>query len=142
MAKKELVYNVYMEDCNERKIVPFNIFNSYCFYDGLLRIKKEKIEDFDLFSKNVRSALMYAFWSKSEYEIVLTSWPPYRESGELDKLVKDREDFICKNGFFYRGSVGLSVGEKVDIYDQVVLNWDIFIQYLWENRNLIKKRKI
>lgn len=141
MKKEELVYNVYFEDFNERKIVIYNIFSHYRFYDSLLKIKKENADDFDAFAADVKASLLYYFWSKSEYEIILTSWPPYVEAEELDRLVSERDDFVKKNGFFYRNHVNLSVEEKIDIYDQVLLNWDIFIKYLWDNKDLIKKRR-
>jgi hypothetical protein len=31
--------------------------------------------------------------------------------------------------------------EKIDVYDQVRLNWDVFIDWLWENRKELKKKK-
>ena len=139
--KKELIYNVYFEDFNDRKIVIYNIFNHYRFYDSLVKIKKESGDNFDSFSADVKASLLYHFWSKSEYEIILTSWPPYVEANELDRLVYERDNFVNKNGFFYRNNVNLTVEEKIDIYDQVLLNWDIFIKYLWDNKGLIKKRR-
>ena len=136
-----LVYNVYLEDCNSREIIVYNIFNHSRFYEDLIKIKKTNGETFESFSQAVKSLLLYYFWSRSEYEIVLTSWPPYIESKELDRITAEKEDFKKNNGFFYRSSVNLSVEEKISIYDQVLLNWDIFIKYLWDNRELIKKRR-
>ena len=43
---------------------------------------------------------------------------------------------------FYRNIIKLEVAEKVDIYDQVLLNWDIFIEYLWNHRDLIRAKKV
>ena len=31
------------------------------------------------------------------------------------------------------------VERKVDIFEQVFLNWDVFYEYLWEHRNDIRK---
>ena len=58
----------------------------------------------------VRNSLRYYYWSKCEWEIVLSDWPP----SETFKK------------------------EKVDVYSQVVLNWDIFSEYIWENRKQLK----
>ena len=137
----KLVYNVYMEDFNNKEIVIYNIFDHYTFLKSLCDSKKEAGDNFLVFEEYVKSDLMYCFWSKSEYEIVLTSWPPYVEEDEINRLVAEKEEHIRKYGNFYRETVRLMVGEKVDIYDQVMLNWDIFIKYLWDNRNLIKKVK-
>ena len=112
-VNRELTYNVYEEDFNRKEIVVRNIFTHQSFYDSLVKIKKECKDDFAAFSDRVQKSLMYYYWSKCEYEIILSGWPP-------------KDDFKQ---------------EKVDIYSQVMLNWDIFIQYLWGNKNLIKTRK-
>ena len=137
----KLVYNVYMENFNNRSIEVLNIFEHGGFYQSLIRIKKEAGDNFQVFADNVKTELMYHFWSKSEYEVVITSWPPYVDGQEIDRLVAERQERIDKWGNFYRTSVCPTVGEKIDIYDQVMMNWDIFIKYLWDNKSLIKKVK-
>lgn len=141
-TNNKLVYNVYFEEFNDKKIVLYNIFDHGRFYDSLIKTKRKYKEDFDSFANEVKSNLMYCFWSKSEYEIILTSWPPYVESEEIDRLYNSKKEHIDKYGYFYRNYVNLMVAEKVDIYDQIIMNWDIFIKYLWDNRNLIKKKKV
>ena len=136
----ELVYNVYFEDFNNRSIVVRNVFDHQSFLKMLYNVKKNCGDNFTLFSEKVKCALQYCFWSKSEYEVVITSWPPYVESEEIDRLSKEKEERLkSNNDSFRRSTVRLTIGEKVDIYDQVMLNWDLFIRYVWENRKLIKK---
>ena len=113
MMKNKLVYNVYQEDINNRSIVVRNIFDNSSFLNMIWEAKKAFGEDFSAFSEKVKNALMYFYWSKCEYEIILSGWPP-------------KDDFKKK---------------KIDVYEQVMLNWDLFIKYLWENKNLIKKVK-
>ena len=50
---------------------------------------------------------MYYFWSKCEYEVIVSSWPP-REGSE----------------------------EKIDIYDQLKANWDIFKELVFKELKL------
>ena len=57
----------------------------------------------DYFLNEVRSELMYYFWSKCEWEIVITDWP----SGKAEY--------------------------KTDVFYQVKLNWDAFCGYLMGN---------
>lgn len=188
---KKLVWNVFIEDINQRKIIPYNIFDHGSFYNGLCRLNKnlnkevelyrnflesevelrkrlqtlsktvklevqadplpvleKKLKDFDklsddqkaekVFKERVRKDLSYYFWSKSEWEVIVTSWPPYVDSEEIDRLVKEREEHISKWGKFYQTHCNVTLGEKVDVYTQVMLNWDQFISYLWNNRKLIK----
>ena len=58
------------------------------------------------FEEKVRRSLMYYYWSKCEWEIVLSHWPS-------SARFNDR---------------------KIDVYDQVMLNWGVFMDYLWNNR--------
>ena len=132
-SNNELTWNVYMEDFNKNNIKVFNIFNSFSFMNGVINANKKCKNDFEFF-KEVRSCLMYSFWSKSEYEIIITSWPPYIEKEEFERLAK--EDFK------YRTWVNLSIGEIVDIYNQVMINWEAFKLYLMTNRKLIPKKII
>ena len=53
---------------------------------------------------------MYYFWSKCEYEILITTW-------------FERKDFK---------------DEKIDVYDQLQLNWNAFIDYIWKNKKYIE----
>ena len=69
MATKELAYNVYMEEFNDKEIRIVDIFKFRSFYNRLVEIKKKNGDDFDTFSKEVRSTVQYYFWSKSEFEI-------------------------------------------------------------------------
>ena len=110
-----LTWNAYYEDFNGRRISTFNIFEHTAFFDGCVKAAKKCTTKED-FSEMVRREMMYYFWSKCEWEIILTSWPPTRPE------VNFRD-------------------EKIDVYDQVRLNWDVFIDWLWENRKELKKKK-
>ena len=48
---------------------------------------------------------MYYFWARCEYEVVISGWPPAH--GDVDR--------------------------KVDIYEQLMLNWYAFVDYVWEH---------
>ena len=108
-----LEWNVYVEDVNAQKIVVYNIFRHTFFVRDCKKALKEHKEDKDSFLEEVRKELMYYFWSKCEWEIILSDFPP---SGRFKE-------------------------EKVDVYDQVRLNWKVFSEYLWNNRELLDKIK-
>ena len=129
----ELTWNAYIEDRNSNTIKVFNIFNSFRFISDVIKANNKYKNDFE-FLQEVRSSLMYAFWSKSEYEVIITSWPPYIEKEEFERLTK--EDIK------YRTWLNLSMGEKIDIYNQVMINWEAFKLYLLTNRKLIPKKII
>ena len=109
---QDMEWYVYVEDFNRNQIRKHNVFNHYYFMDDIKKIYKKHKNDFDTFSKEVKSSLMYYYWSKAEWEIIISSWP-------------ERKDFK---------------EEKIDVYDQVMLNWDSFIKYVWEQAHARKKR--
>ena len=113
---QKMVWNVYYEDFNGKEIKPFNIFDHYSFNEDVKKIYKKHKDDFDTFSKEVESSLMYYFWSKAEWEIILGPWiGATHHKEEMEK--------------------------KIDVYDQVKLNWDIFIKYVWDQAHARKTKK-
>lgn len=105
-----LKWNVYVEKFNRREIAEYNIFNHGYFLEDCRQAAKKHRDNKDDFEEAVRRSLMYYFWSKCEWEIILSDWPP---SGKFDD-------------------------KKVSVYDQVMLNWEIFINYLWENKGALR----
>ncbi len=100
---KELKWNVYVDSINRRRIEIYNIFDHASFKKGCDKAWIECKNNFEKFEKDVYAELMYYFWSKCEWEIILSDFP---ESKKFKK-------------------------EKVDVFSQVRLNWDIFIDYVW-----------
>ena len=138
----KLVWNVFNEDNGE--IVPINIFeyNWRFLKEGLLVAKKKYKDNFEEFAEHIRSWLQHEYWSRSEYETVITTWPPYVNGEEVDRLTQEKAARIEKYGNFIRESVDLEFGFKIDIYTQVMLNWDRFIDYVWNNKHLITPKKL
>lgn len=140
---KKLEWYVFEEDSNQREIIPLNVFEgSSTFIEYLLKVKKKYKDDYIKFAEGVRRALQYSYWSKCEWETIITSWPPFVDGEEIDRLSKEREERIKESGHFYRTDVGLEVSHKIDIYTQVMMNWDRFIDYVWNNKRLITKKKL
>lgn len=80
--------------------------------------------------------MMYHYWSRSEWEVILTSWPTHMRLDELSKLNNEAEVHQKNYGREpYSLVVNLSTKEKIDVYDQITMNWNIFIDYLWRNLN-------
>ena len=60
----------------------------------------------------MRGSLFYYFRSKCEWEVIVGAW-----------VASDRVP-----------------GRKVDVYEQVMLNWDVFIRYVWHQAHARKAR--
>ena len=110
---KKLVWNVFREDFSSGDIIQWNIFRHGRFYEDLQKTFKRlrKEPEREEVAEIVRRDLMYYFWSKCEYEIIISGFPG-REGKE----------------------------EKIDVYTQVMMNWDIFFQYLWENQIILRRK--
>ena len=111
--KEELIWLVFCEDINARKIGTYNVFRHSGFRDDCRKSAKKCGDDREAFAAEVMRWLKYNFWSKCEWEIVLSSWPNDERTPK----------------------------EKIDVYDQVSLNFGAFIDYLWERRGLLKKER-
>lgn len=96
-----LEWNVYYYDMNSNQLKTFNIFNHRGFKNDIEEIFK-KYYSMEEFKKAVKSELMYYFWSKAEWELIISDW-----------------------------FGGKQVEKKIDVYGQVMLNWDRFIEWLY-----------
>ena len=161
-----LEYFVYNENINGRKIEKYNVFNHTHFVSDLanmfktlekykkiyitdniieepLTIKEaNKLEKYmaELENQELRNICQYCFWAKCEYEIVLTTWTPSIEREELLRLINEDKEHVEKWGSpAYRYTSNLSACEKIDVFDQLQLNWQLFKQYVFENEKEIKK---
>lgn len=135
---KELVWNVYRYNMNTKKIEPWNVFGHWKFLQDLykLKVKYLKKDDFrfEEFVEEVKKDLMYYYWSKCEWEVVITEVAPHISEKELERIMTEKD-------LFYKRQVNLNVEEKIDVYDQVMVNWESFKEYLFNNYKLIKKVK-
>jgi hypothetical protein len=91
----------------------------------------------------VLSNIMYYYWSKCEYEIIVSSWPSSLNEADLKALMseleKQRAEYPDRRNYYV--CPPLEGAEKVDVATQVIMNWEPFISYVWENRKLIAKFK-
>lgn len=104
-------WNVFWYNINLRQIEVFNIFEHGSFYDDIKRAAQQ-YENQEEFTKYLKSSLMYYFWSKSEWEIIVCPWCSHIEEDN---------------------------SKKIDVYEQVVNNWNIFSEYVWNNRKCLKE---
>lgn len=132
LRKYNLAYYVYIENINKRKIEKYNVLN-----DGIVEEILKRTKDFTdkkSFSEEVERIIMHHYWSRSEWEVILTDWPPHIKTDELTKLNNEVERYQKDYGKEpYSLVINLSTAEKIDVYDQVMMNWNIFIDYVWEN---------
>lgn len=106
-----LEWNVFYHSINKNEITTLNIFRHSRFSEDVQKSLK-KFKDKNEFAEELRRWLSYYFRFKSEYEIVISPWCGGRDTKDV----------------------------KVDIYTQVMNNWEIFLDYVW-NSKIHKPRK-
>lgn len=95
-------FNVIVYDMNRKKFVSYDIMPY--LRDSYQNLKKvDRPKTYDEIKKFVDSELMYQFWSRCEYEIIVSDWPP---SG---------------------------VEKKIDVYSQCKMNLDLITRLLIED---------
>lgn len=94
-------WNVLYYNCNSKRIEPYNVLKNA----GEKRIKEcfSKSKNVAEFSELMRQEMMYYYWCKAEWETVIS---PFCGGSANDCL-------------------------KIDVYDQLLLNWEQFIRYCW-----------
>lgn len=93
-------FNVIIYDINRKKFKPYDVMD---FFVDEYNEEKSKPKTFDEFKEFVERKSMWMFWSRTEYEIILSDWPPF------------------------------GVEEKWDIHRQIMMNIDIVTEILMEN---------
>lgn len=112
-----LEWNVFVSNFNSGRIEKHNVFEHCGVTEDLKRIAR-KFRDGERkeFEEQMRHILRYYYWSKCEWEIVVDHFPPSDS--------KDR----------FRP-------EKVDVWDQISLNWQSFADYVWAHRAELRRRE-
>lgn len=130
----KLEWNVFREDWNSKKIETFNIFNHSRFYEDVKKHLK-KCENKEKFAEELRKSLAWCYWSKCEWETVITSFPVRITKEEIGRLNKEFKADTERYGHEpYSIWISPTVGKKVDIYEQVRLNWGVFVDYVWSHK--------
>jgi hypothetical protein len=137
---------VTYQDFNSQKFKRVNILK---YYEDFIKKLKKKVSSYDEFSKELKSEMMYRFWSKCEYEVVLKkengrlymlSWPPTEGEVGVD-ITEDR--LFDWNGFFDKVIENrVSKTEcKIDVYEQLRYRWDAFVEYCFLYRHKYQRQE-
>lgn len=97
-----MAWNVWRYNINSGLMEMWNIFEHYNFNKDVVRDLRD-FNNKEEFSRHLQSNLMYYFWGKSEYEIILS--PCCQSPNNKEK--------------------------KIDIYMQIMANWARFVDYVW-----------
>ena len=105
VKKADMKWFVFVESVNRKEIYEMNVFDHGGFTADLEKFLKKRPTREEL-SEELRHITMYYFWSKCEWEVLLTSWV-HGGRDDAPKL-------------------------KIDVYYQLKMNWDHFVDYVWQ----------
>lgn len=92
-----LVFNVIVYNFNTKKFEPYNIF-TYLEREYEKDLSKNLLKDMfrDKLKKWILDKSQYMFWSRCEYEVILSPWPPNE-----------------------------NVSRKIDVFEQIEMNIEV-----------------
>jgi len=145
MKKKIPPYNCILWDTNQRNIKFYDIMPYLvdCWEDEKKRKHKTWNRDFDNsdkeiddtkmpetfeeFKRFVDKKSMYQFWSRCEYEVIVSAWPPHPKRDEDGNIktynydIYNSEKRSIPTIDFY--------DEKLDVYRQIEANIDVLTKH-------------
>ena len=124
-------WNVFRENANTRQVEVYNIFDHTSFKHNILQ-EYSICPSKAIFVDKLRRELMHYFWSKCEWEVVITDWPTHITVEEIEELNDELSRYESRwHRKPYSLNVDLPVQKKISVYDQVMMNWDIVVEYVW-----------
>ena len=125
-------WNVILQDDRTGDLKPYNVFEYTDFRASIERLI-EKNYPREMFLKELDQECHYHFWAKVEWEIVFTTWPPYIDAEEIERIIADHH-INHKSDQALPEYIEVNVREKhkVDVYSQLRANWERFTDYVWK----------
>ena len=127
-------WNVILQDDRTGDLKPYNVFEYTDFRTSIEKLI-EKNYPREMFLKELDQECHYHFWAKVEWEIVFTTWPPYIDAEEIERIIADYH-INHKSDQALPEYIEVNVREKhkVDVYSQLRANWERFTDYVWKER--------
>lgn len=134
---------------NSNKIWDYDVLE---YREDQIKKLKKKCATKEEFADAMRHKMMYQYWSRCEYEVIieidengrvwLKPWVGCRNPDEVKINVTDNENFDWRG--FANEHIGKQIYKneaKIDIYDQLQWKWSDFIDYCWNYRHKWQRRK-
>lgn len=145
MAKREfnlLTWKVKNYSINDNRLWDYDVLK---YREDLIKKLKKQYTTKEEFAEKMRRDMMYQYWSRSEYEVIieidennriwLKPWVGCRNPDEVKIDVTDDTSFDWRG--FANEHIGKQIYKneaKIDIWDQIEYRFDEFIDYLWYTR--------
>lgn len=139
---KNMKWNVIHYNINRNRIEKFNIFDHWSFRECAEKAAK-KYKTKEEFAEQLKRELMYYFWSKAEWELIvriedncifLIPWCGCRNPEEVKIEITDDAslDWVDFANLHTKKQI-YNNEAKIDVHDQVMFEWDKFVDYVFMN---------
>lgn len=89
---------------NNGKLEYFNIFRNILFREAIEEIFRISEQSREVIEDQVKRKAQWQFWSRCEYEVIISEWPPNPKDNDY----------------------------KLDVFEQLEANWERFIDYIYD----------
>ena len=124
-------------NCNANKIEHYDVLK---YKQDFIKKLKKNSKDKNEFSEMLNREMMWQYWSRAEYELVLEKcnnelwlkpWAGCRNPEEVKINVTEEEfwqEFAKQYNNWWDNEA------KIDIYDQIRFCWNKFVDFCWNTR--------
>ena len=141
--KKHLAWVVMIE--KEGKVIPYNIFTHQEFFKALSVLRENTLKEIDkyLFTLEVDIATKKDLYKreKTSYHQAELKYSQKELRDFKKMLLEEQERYVFEKRvraylmYYFSDNENVS---GIDVYTQVMMNWQQFINYLCRNANLLK----
>jgi len=142
-------WKVLLFDINSKKLEEYDVLK---YREKLVKELKKKYNTKEEFADKLNRDLMYQYWSKCQYEMILyiengrvfaKPWVGVRDLENYAVDITDRTDLnwpafaekMIKEYGWRDGTV------KIDVYDQLKFNFDELVDFCWNYRHKYQRTK-
>ena len=134
-------------DCNKQKIEKYDVLR---YREEDIKKLKKKYPTKEEFEKELRIKCMSQYWSRAEYELIITINSKKRVLLKPWCGCRDNSyaiDVTFDNDFDWRGfalkHINPKYGQeaKIDVWDQLEYRWNEFVDFVWNYHHKWQRRK-
>ena len=146
---KPMSWKVKNYSINNNEILDYDVLE---YREPQIKQLKKKCATKEEFAEMMRREMMWQYWSRCEYEVIisiddddriwLSPWVGCRDPENTKVDVTDDIDFDWRGFAEHHISQQRYVNEaKIDIFDQLQWRWGAFINYCWDYRHKWQRKK-
>ena len=136
-------WNVFRIDSRNGSLKKVNILEDEPFKSAIYKLIEKKYGK-KQFEKELRDAAKAFINSSAERELSLCEMFPTIITAEIPKIIDEYAEIIKQGGTPPKEvRVHPTIHFVVDIYDQLSINWEHFVKYIWEEgQKMITRAKL